>query len=59
VDRGLVLAAVTANDGATDPVVTFFSTVNNTVNGATTLFSFPSSGVSGWVMLNGNRVTLP
>jgi hypothetical protein len=61
VDRGIILSAITANDGSTNPFVTFSSTSNNTVNGATTNFaySFPSTpinGVQGQLIINGINV---
>jgi hypothetical protein len=61
VDRGIILSAITANNGSTTPFVTFSSTMNNTVNGATTNFDYsfpatPVNGVKGQLIINNINV---
>jgi len=51
VDQGIIVNAFTAAGGGT-PVVTFFSSVSNTISGATTPYNFPASGGRGRLIIN-------
>lgn len=50
VDRGIIISAVT---GATDPIVTLESSLNNAISGASTTLSVPSNNITGRIIING------
>jgi hypothetical protein len=56
IDRGIVLSAISNSDAATDPFITFSSTANNTISGASTPLYVPTSGVQGQLIINGTTV---
>lgn len=58
VDQGIVIAAFSAADGD-PPLVTFMSSVSNTVKGATTTMSNPASGGRGRLLINNSSITFP
>jgi len=58
VDRGIIVDAFTDAGGGT-PVVTFFSSVSNTVNNATVPSSFPVTGGRGRLIINDSVILFP
>ncbi|MCA8987004.1 MAG: inverse autotransporter beta domain-containing protein [Planctomycetaceae bacterium] len=49
-DRGIILSNVT---GTNDPFVELISTLNNTITGASTIYSLPTNAVTGRILING------